>query len=224
MRDGPNSPARVRTGEEAGVNAGGYNQATVASYERCAIDYAHSTAPATQQCDRPLLQRLLGAVRGDETVLEIGSGPGWEADWLEQAGLTVRRTDAAEAFLAFQRQRGKAAESLDVVRDPVGGTYGAILALYVFQHVDRQALPAVLSKVAAALRPGGALLFTVLEGEGESIESGSGSQPYYIARWRQDELEHLLGPLGLQLLWSGTSEDSEGRWLSLLFRRDAEDE
>ena len=151
MRD---DPTHVRIeGDAAGVSAGARNQATVASYEQCATDYALSTAPTTPQCDRPLLQRLLGALRDGETVLEIGSGPGWDADWLEQAGLTVRRTDAAEAFLAFQLERGKVAERLDVVRDPVSGTYGAVLALYVFQHVDRQALPAVLRKVAAVLRP-----------------------------------------------------------------------
>lgn len=213
--------AKGQTPDDAGPGEGRYNQLTVASYEHCAIDYALSTAPKSQNGERPLLQRLLDAMHGSKTVLEIGSGPGWEADWLEVAGLSVRRTDATEAFLAFQRQRGKAAEHLDIVRDPVPGTYDAILALYVFQHIDRQALPAVLGKVAVAIRPGGLLLFSILEGEGEEIENGSDGGQYYTARWRQDALEHLLATMGLQLSWFSISEDSEGRWLTLLFRRPA---
>lgn len=213
--------ARRQTKEDVGPGDGRFNRLTVASYEHCAIDYALATAPKSQHEERPLLQRLLDALSGNETILEIGSGPGWEADWLEAAGHSVRRTDATEAFLAFQRRRGKVIERLDIVHDPVPGTYDAIVALYVFQHIDRQVLPAVLGKVAVAIRPGGWLLFSILEGEGEEIENGSDGGQYYTARWRQDELEHLLATMGLQLSWSGISDDSEGRWPTLLLRRPA---
>lgn len=200
------------------------NQLTVAAYEQCAIDYALATKPATPHVDQPLLQVLRDALRDGATVLEVGSGPGWDADWLEQAGLTVRRTDATEAFLAFQKQRGKTAGYLDVVRGPIDGSYDAILAMYVFQHVGQQQLPAVLGKVSAALRAGGHLFFTILEGTGEVLETSTEGRQYHIARWRKDALESLLASLGMRLAWSDIREDSEGRWLALLFRRHGEDQ
>lgn len=150
------------------------------------------------------------------TVLEIGSGPGWDADWLEKAGLRVRRTDAAMAFVRFQESRGVHAERFDIVHDDLKGSYDAIVALYVLQHVDRSALPAALRKVSRALREGGAFLFSIREGSGDLIEQGASGR-YYVAMWQSAELSEILVPLGFRLRWSTSDQDSEGRWLIMLF-------
>ena len=81
------------------------NARTVESYEQIAHAYARET-----KSDNPVLSS--GLTRLAETVpngrvLEIGSGPGWDADFLERAGLTVRRTDITQGFIDVQRSRGK---------------------------------------------------------------------------------------------------------------------
>ena len=77
---------------------------TVSSYELIAADYARETAGGGRS--EPQV-RLAAVIPGGE-VLEVGSGPGWDADALEDAGLRVRRTDVAQAFIDLQQARGSA--------------------------------------------------------------------------------------------------------------------
>jgi SAM-dependent methyltransferase len=194
------------------------NPATVAAYEACAIDYAHSTRPVTEHCGTPGLKQLRAGVQTDLPILEIGSGPGWDADGLEASGLTVRRTDAAAAFVDFQRGRGKPAERLNVMEDDLGGPYAAVVALYVFQHIDCGALPATFAKIPRALAPGGLFLFTTREGDEEQFDERSNGRRYYTALWSAQALEAILHPLGFRTLWSESCTDNEGKWRSMLLR------
>lgn len=197
------------------------NASTLAGYEGCADDYAQTTAPKPEAGDQPALVELLKAARPGSSLLEIGSGPGWDADWLEERGLTVRRTDGAESFVHFQASRGRHAERLDVIRDPLGGPYDGVVALYVLQHVERETLPAVFARIAQAIRDGGVFLLGLREGEGESVEIGATGSEYYVALWPRSEIIAALAALGLGLLWSHSFDGREGRWLTALFRKGA---
>lgn len=147
------------------------NARTVASYEVIAADYARETAGGGLTESLALFAR---AVPGPE-VLEIGSGPGWDADALDEAGLRVRRTDITQAFIDFQAERDQHVDRLDVVADDLGGPYDGIVCLAVLQHVPKEQLPGVLARMSAALKAGGALLVAVRTGEGERWEVGAAS-------------------------------------------------
>jgi SAM-dependent methyltransferase len=195
-----------------------FNGYTVAGYEGCALDYAISTIPKPGGNESPALKKLLKVLDQDCRLLEIGSGPGWDADWLEAKGPHVRRTDAAEAFVDFQNSRGKFAERLDVLNDRLGVPYDVIIALYVLQHIDRHALPLVFQKLSHAVRGGGSFLFSIREGHGQIVEKDSKGGSYYIALWQLSELVAELTPLGFRLIWSESSVDTEGKWLNVLFK------
>ncbi|RYC12539.1 class I SAM-dependent methyltransferase [Nocardioides zhouii] len=196
------------------------NHRTVESYERIARDYADDTAPGPTgagELDGDGLRRLLGVVPAGGTVLEVGSGPGWDADFLEAHGVAVRRTDITTAFIDLQAERGKVVERLDVTSDDLGGPYDAVLALAVLQHVDRALMPDLLGRVAGALTPGGAFLISVREGDGEQWEVGDSGNPYFTVLWREPDLCDALEDAGFGLEWRSWGEDSEeSRWLTFL--------
>ncbi len=196
------------------------NIATLAGYEACAAHYAEATAPHRGPSDRPSLQRFTAILPPDGPVLEIGSGPGWDADWLEQRGVTIRRTDATAAFVEMQCARGVTAERLDVVRDELGGPYAGVLAMYVFQHVERGRLAGVFAKIAQALAVGGALLFSLREGDRDFVEEAS-TGSYHITEWRKAELDDLLRGLGFTEFWSALHQDEDGRWITIVARKPA---
>jgi 2-polyprenyl-3-methyl-5-hydroxy-6-metoxy-1,4-benzoquinol methylase len=192
------------------------NARTVESYEQIADEYAQeTTGPRVLSAG---LTRLADTVPGAH-VLEIGSGPGWDADALEEAGLTVRRTDITQAFIDLQRGRGKEVDRLDVISDDLGGPYDGVVALHVLQHVEPGDLPAVLSKVAGALRPGGRFLVSIPRGEGAGWEVGESGSPYYRALWSESEFIAALARAKLQTEWTERSvEDEETGWLCVLAR------
>jgi 2-polyprenyl-3-methyl-5-hydroxy-6-metoxy-1,4-benzoquinol methylase len=207
--------------ESGQANRSASNTSTLTGYEGCADEYAETTAPKPEAADQPALIELLKAVEPGSRLLEIGSGPGWDADWLEERGLAVRRTDGAESFVQFQAARGRQAERLDVIHEPLGGPYDGVIALHVLQHVEREVLPSVFAAIAAAIRDGGAFLLALREGQGETAEIGSKGNEYYVALWPRAEIIAILAALGLGLLWSHSFEGREGRWLTALFRKGA---
>ncbi len=193
---------------------GSPNARTVESYELIADDYARETAGAAVLSNG--LTRLAETVPAGH-ALEIGSGPGWDADVLEDAGMTVRRTDITQAFLDIQRSRGKRVDRLDAINDDLGGPYDAIVALHVLQHVEPGDLPAVLAKVAGALRPGGRFLVSIPLGEGSGWETGESGKPYFRALWSEAELTDMLARAGLESEWTERSvEHEESGWLCVL--------
>ena len=193
------------------------NQRTVAGYEAYATKYARRVSRRPTGLGKQALDRLATLAGPGGRVLEIGSGPGWDADYLESRGLRVRRTDVTKAFRDLQRQRGKRVGALDLLRNDLGGGYHGVVALYVLQHVGRSYIPRVLRKVARALAPGGGFLVSIQEGSGESWEYGE-SGDYHVVRWTRAEFTARLAAVGLAVSW-WRRLTRERRWLIFLATR-----
>jgi predicted transcriptional regulator YdeE len=193
------------------------NRETIASYSRYAKRYAEVTA--TMSADtRDLLRRFAEALPKPARILEIGSGPGWDADYLEDLGIVVRRTDATPGFVDVQRERGKSAERLDLIGDPLGGPYDGVLVLYVLQHIDAPLLDNALAKLAACLRPGGYILLTYRQGDGTLTEHGMASGDYHSTLRRPGDFRALLQRVGLAPEWERELVDDDGTWQVVLAR------
>jgi hypothetical protein len=92
---------------------------TLASYEAAADKWlASSTKPGDDML--AFLDQFAELISAG-TVLELGSGPGWDAAHLETRGLRVVRTDGTQAFVERLRRAGHAARRLDVRTDDFGG-------------------------------------------------------------------------------------------------------
>jgi SAM-dependent methyltransferase len=194
------------------------NRRTVAAYEEYAPTYAKSTAPGPSgPSDRDGLRRLADLVGPGGTVLEIGSGPGWDADYLETLGAAVRRTDVTAKFVELQADRGRKATLVDVISDPLGGPYDGVVALCVLLHIERDVTDSVLRKVSGALRPGGGFLVSIREGSGEHWEGSTGA--YRAVLWQHDEFVGRLAAAGLAVDWTTRHVGSEGPWLTFLATR-----
>lgn len=197
-----------------------HNQRTVAGYDRCARDYAAEVSSTPSPEGAVALRQLADAVAPGNRVLEIGSGPGWDADFLETLGVDVHRTDVTAAFCDFQAERGKRCEPLDVLTDEIAGRYHGIVMLYVLQHFERAELDAVLHKLAQALDPGGALLLSYAEGDDEHWQHGD-SGDYRVVRWTREAFDARLARAGLVFVWEHAFEGKDWPWRIVLARRQA---
>jgi len=194
------------------------NRATVAGYDASAVGYAAETdhAPFPEQVEA--LQALAAAVGPGGRVLEVGSGPGWDADRLEAMGLSVRRTDASDGFIAVQGARGRAVDRLDLTADDLGGPWDGLVVLYVIQHIGRGLIEDVIGRIAAALRPGGALLLSWQEGEGERISDDAEGR-YQVVRWREPEMIERLSEHGLAVNRRWRFQGRDAVWIIVIAHR-----
>lgn len=191
---------------------------SVEAYDSCAGTYAEITRNGHPET-REALRRFADAVGEGARVLEVASGPGWDADFLESRGVTVRRTDLSEGFIGFQTSRGKTVERLDLLDGDLGGSWDGLVGLYVLQHVARVRTDEVVARMAAALRRGGVLLISFQEGEAEDERAeaeGGISEP---VRRSQEEMRDAVERGGLEIVsWHGF-EGREADWVLLIAYR-----
>lgn len=193
------------------------NGRAVAGYERTAGDYV-ATVDGRPSATAEALHRLAQATGPEARVLEIGSGPGWDADALEALGIDVHRTDAANAFCRFQAGRGKRCDRLDLLADPVEGGYRGAMMLAVLQHFDRPQLDLAFHKLAGALEPGGALLLMYPEGGEEAWEHGAAGD-YRVVRWAPAAMDARLAHAGFAVTWDSARAGRGGDWRTVLARK-----
>jgi SAM-dependent methyltransferase len=87
---------------------------TLASYQANVDRYLATLAPHPAPATVRHLTGFAELLPAGALVLEVGSGPGRDADELEARGLRVRRTDATAAFVERLRRQGHPAELLDL--------------------------------------------------------------------------------------------------------------
>jgi SAM-dependent methyltransferase len=203
------------------TNAHANNCRTVAAYENYARRYAANVSPQPLDYGASALRRLAAILPSGGRVLDIGSGPGWDADFMEGLGTHVHRTDVTAAFRDFQSERGRQVVALDVLTDDIVETYDGILMLCVLQHFERTELDGVLRKLANALTRDGALLLSHPVGEDEFWQHAE-SGDYRVVRWSCAMLDDRLQRSGFTVGWNACEDEGEeGPWRTVLARKTA---
>lgn len=158
---------------------------TLIAYEARAAQYIEASRQSPRV--RAWLDRI-ACLRPQAGVLEVGSGPGWDADYLESRGLVVRRTDAANAFVERLRVHGHDADRLDIRRDSLGGPHDGILANAVLLHLTEPQLLDFLHRARSAVREGGFLACSLKEGDGSSVNTRKLGLARHETYWREGAL------------------------------------
>jgi SAM-dependent methyltransferase len=197
----------------------------VASYDAFVEEYADGTRemPALVQ---EAIDRFVAALPSGARVLEVGSGPGRDARALEDAGLSVRRTDIAPGFVALLRADGYAADTVDPLTDDLSdperdAPYDGVWAAASLIHVRREDFPLVVRRLAAVTATGGVFHLAMKEGDGARFSThGHVDAPRHFTFWREQPLRTVLEEAG----WSVTRVDRATsprgeEWLDLIASR-----
>lgn len=157
----------------------------------------------------------------ERQILEIGTGAGWDALALEQAGYRVDRTDGATGFVDRLHKLGFPARVLNVLHDDLGGPYDAIYASAVLLHFSPTELRQVLTAALNATRPGDLLAATLKKGDGDEWSERKMEAPRYFHYWREPHLADLLTASGWETTYldETTPADAHERWITVLARR-----
>lgn len=191
---------------------------TLSSYEGGVQAYCAASPTSVAPAVAALLDAVVAKVPGG-CVLELGSGPGREAEYLEQRGLTVDRTDACLGFVERLQHAGHSARVLDVRGGELGGPVDAVLANAVLLHLDRGELERALRACHAVTRAGGALALTLKEGDGEAWSAAKIGAPRWFVYWRPRPLREILLRTGWQVIHLDRVQGRYEPWLHVLCQR-----
>jgi len=131
-------------------------------------------------------------------ILEIGSGTGREAHYIQAKGFNILCSDAAQAFVNYLRINGQQAVLLNILKDNLEDTYAMILMNAVAPHLTREDLRLVLEKVHKALVPGGLFVISAKQGYGEKWTTEKLKAKRFIHYWQPKELVELVNYLGYE--------------------------
>lgn len=190
------------------------NSDTVASYETSADAYIASRNPKESEQYAQWIAHDLEKFSKTAKIFEVGTGTGYDADYLESLGYSVVRSDAAQSFIDFNVRRGKKAVKFDVVTDKFTDMYDAILAVNVMQHLNQDEFNKALSNIASALRVGGHFLFSITVGNGSEEWHNDEGGPRYFLNWKIEDLEKVLRGAGLTMIYK--KEIGYKNWVDII--------
>ncbi len=198
-------------------------------YDAIAAQYASYTGISTTHPRHEWLRRLLGQLRPQSRVLELGCGPGVPtAAAVVAAGHEFVGIDISAAQLALAREHVPSstllhANFLDVVFEE--GAFDAVVALYSITHVPRRHYPALFERIRKWLEPDGLFLATLGTGNSsgwlEEDFLGFG-ETCWTNSFEPTATKQLLREAGLSLESVEVVEQNEQwgieRWLHVLAR------
>ncbi len=160
------------------------DQETIAVYDAMSHDYLRRAADRVEDGFADFIAHL----PQEALVLDLGCGTGNSSLHFLNAGFRVDATDATPAMVSRAQEAGVPArlarfDELDAV-----ATYDGIWASYSLLHVPRADMPANLTRISRALKPGGWLHLGLKMGEGEHRDRLGRLYTYY----GEDELDSLL--------------------------------
>lgn len=195
------------------------NQKTLSAYESHIEEYINGTPQEVSGDVKNWINRTLDGLSIETRILEFGSAFGRDADYIEDLGYTVQRTDATVGFVEYLTKRGHEAEVLNIITDPLpGDSYDLIFADAVLLHLTTSELEAVVRKVRTALIDGGRFSFSLKSGIGEEWSDAKLGVPRYFRYWQQDDITEVLSKSGFSKI--DVQEGSLGRnnaaWLHII--------
>jgi SAM-dependent methyltransferase len=134
-----------------------------ASYDELAEEYTRRIAGELEHkpFDRKLLDRFAAMFDAEDTICDMGCGPGHVARYLHDRGVRVIGVDLSPQMVNQARllNPGLDFRQGDMMSLDVGGeSWAGIVLLYSIIHIPRAEVVRALRELRRCLRPGGRLL------------------------------------------------------------------
>lgn len=172
------------------------NDETLNAYDSGIEKYAKSLKSDISGQLQEWFARCLLGMGFNARILEIGSGTGRDAAYVESRGYTVHRTDGSKAFVENLQSQGYEAQILNVLKQEINGTYDVVLANAVFLHFNQEEFQLAATKVFNALSTGGCFGLSLKCGEGEETTNEKMDAPRYFKYWQPEALQQSLESIG----------------------------
>ena len=131
-------------------------------YDRNAATYS-----TTNQNPAEFIDEFLSHMQEGGTILDLGSGPGINAEYMHSRNFQVIGIDLSEKMVEYARSRYPDIDFrlADMAKLPfTAETFGGILASYSLIHLRKEMIPSVLAKLYEILKQGGIIYLSVQSG------------------------------------------------------------
>ncbi len=176
-----------------------HEQLTIAEYQATAESFREGTWDHNVSQNRDAL--VAAMPRNPGKILDLGCGPGRDLVAFKQQGHTVIGLDATPAFVEMAQELSGCEvwrqSFLNLNLPPE--SFDGIFANASLIHVPRTEMVKVLRNLWRSLIPSGAIVMSMVRGDGEGyISRPTGYR--YITRWEYETLALRLEQVGFEIL------------------------
>jgi cyclopropane fatty-acyl-phospholipid synthase-like methyltransferase len=159
------------------------------------------------------LAKLLDGVPEGARVLDLGCGNGVPATRAMAQRHAATGVDVSGAQVERARRNVPEAELVHADLSDVGfadGTFAAIAAFYVIDHLPREHHAEVLARLHRWLTPGGRLLFTIEPEDEPGIVGDWLGEPMFFSQYDAETTLGLVRDAGFEILERSVASQYEG--------------
>lgn len=187
---------------------------TLDVYNRHPHEYIQKTAPVVKGDFKAWIDSTLNLISKEATILEIGSGHGRDANYIESLGFKVERTDGADSFIEYQQKQGKNISKLDLLDFQLQKNYDLIFMNAVLHHFQKPQLEKILHKLKQSLNKNSFISFSIkTENSQFALEKLPGR---FFELWDENQIRKVLERLGFQIVYSKPVTGHSGKWLTII--------
>ncbi len=214
------------------------NDITVEVYKKNANIYLKSSivhhnidldkAKCKQENLEKLIKNSIELLPKGVKVLEIGSGDGTNAKYIERLGYSITASDVAEDFLKTINSKGLKVINFNILKDNIIEKYSAIFCWRVFVHFTKEDIEKALQKIYNMLESDGLVIFNVMNREIKNVdeewidfpnECHMGVERYY-KYFSESELYEIFTKIGYQIYhFHKEGGDSNKKWLVYVLKK-----
>lgn len=196
------------------------DEKTITTYNSKAGQYAQETDDFWVRFPSDFIQVFITELKGKK-VLDIGSGPGRDAEIFRKAGLDITCVDASDAMVALTAKKGLPSILGNFLNLPFENeSNDGVWAYTSLLHISKHEVPKALQEISRVLKKDGVFGLGMIEGEGEEerLSMGDG-YPRHFAYFTREELKRLAQDAGFIEIFFEKHPVGKKPYLHLLFRK-----
>ena len=196
------------------------NTRTLQSYQDKTQEYIEGTPPVDEAL-KAWIDECLKLIPKNGKILEVGSGFGRDAEYIQQKGFDIECSDAVPNFVELLQKKGFKARLLNLLTDNLSAGYHMIFADAVLLHFSPQEAAKVTKKIHTALNANGIFALRMKKGDGGAWTDAKLGEPRYFYYWQPEALRKMLADCRFE--WLDMAENytshNDADWIGIIARK-----